>query len=283
ISERDEFSFLMLWNHLQESLRAESKEKLNRLARETDIDVVATRRLERGSLDERLLAINTLGWLRDDTNWKQLLAIAEDEDPVYSLSAAKALMRIDAERALPTLLPLIARREDWSIVTVAGFLREAGADLISEPLARAVLQVPPEQASRLIRFLELAHSHVSVPAVRTLIANSSDMEIITACLRVFQDAEDLAAVRKFLQDERWQVRREAANCLGRIGTEEDEIRLIDAAADEEWDVQYHAAQALANLPSIDLERLSKIAETHPNESARDIIRQVMAESRLAEI
>ncbi len=282
IRERDAVSFLMLWNHLQESLRAESKEKLNELAREVDIDVIAINLLERGSLDERLLAVNTLGWLRHDTNWDNFVSIAHSEDAVYSLTAAKALVRIDAEKAMPKLLPLIVKREDWALSTVGGIFREAGADLISEPLGRAILLAPKTQTARLIRFLEIAHADVAVPTIKRVLKDTSDMEIITACLRVFQDTEDLETVRKFLKDERWQIRLQAAVCLGRLGTEEDVDVLAESTADPEWWTRYRAAQSLANLPSMNLERLSDIAERHPDESARNIIRQVIAEKQVAE-
>lgn len=283
IEKRDAVSFMMLWNHLQASLRAESKEKLNRLAREADIDVIAMNLIERGSLDERLLAVNTLGWLRHDTNWEKLMEIANSADPVYSLSAAKALIRIDAEKAVPKLIPLIAAREDWSTETVAAILREAGADLISEPLSRAILQSPKNQTARLIRFLEIAHAEVAIPTIKRILKNSDDMEVITACLRIFQDADDLNTVRKLLKDERWQIRLQAAVCLGRIGTEEDENLLIQATNDPEWWTRYRAAQALANLPFMSLERLNKIAEEHSNEMARSIIRQVIAEKQVIDI
>jgi HEAT repeat protein len=199
------------------------------------------------------------------------------------LSAAKALIRIDGEKAVPKLIPLIAAREDWSTETVAAILREAGADLISEPLSRTILQSPKNQTARLIRFLEIAHAEFAIPTIKRVLKNSDDMEVITACLRIFQDADDLNTVRKLLKDVRWQVRLQAAVCLGRIGTEEDEDLLIQVTNDPEWWTRYRAAQALANLPSVDLERLNKIAEKHPNESARSIIRQVIAEKQVIDI
>lgn len=283
IKKRDAVSFLMLWNHLQESLRSESKEKLNRLAREIDIDVIAMDFLERGSLDERLLAVNTLGWLRHDTNWEKLVVIANDADPIYSLAAAKALMRITPEKAVRVLMPLIARRRDWATSTVGSILREAGADLISEPLAKTISVAPADQIPRLISFFEIAHAEVAIPAIKRILKTSSDLETITACLRLFQDVDDLYTVRNLLKDDRWQVRLQAAVCLGRIGIEEDEERLLQAAADPEWWVRYRSAQALANLPSITFEKLNQFAEGHPNNLVRNIIKQVVAEKQVAEI
>lgn len=280
LSRSDMLEFLLLWNHLQESLRDQGGENLIVVARLLKIDREALKLLGHRNLREKLLASQTLGSLRERSAWEDLRWMTESDDPVLSLSAARALMRIDTRRALPLILPIIARRDDWAYAVVGTILKEAGADVISEPLARAALLNTPEQAPRILRFLELAHPHTVVPAVRRIITNASDLETITACLRILQDPEDLPLVRAFLKDERWEIRLHAAVCLGRIGTPEDEARLIEATRDPHWWVRYRAAQALANLPFILPEQLEKIAETHPDKSARDIIRQVITEGKV---
>ena len=282
IKRRDEAAFLTLWNYLQESLRAEAKEELNRLAYSINIDAVAMRRLEEGSANEQLLAINTLGWLQESQAWSRLEEFLHGDDTRFALLAAKALIRIDAERAIAILVPLLVRRESWSLTVIAEMLRVAGADIISEPLARAAFDAPTEDAPRLIRLLALAHPGATIPVVRKLIGGVSEIEVVTACLHVLQDTEELDTVRRFLKDDRWQVRLQAAACLGRIGTEEDEPRLIEMTGDLEWWVRYRSAQALANLPSMTSERLAEIAENHPDKYARDIIRQVVTERQVAE-
>ena len=280
LPRRDVFSFLLLWNYLQDSLRDEAHENLNRVARQIGIDQQAFQLLEQGNLRRKLIAIQTLGWLREKQAWNKLLEIADDDDPVLSLTAAKALLRIDGALAVESIIEFVKRRDDWSTAMVAGMLSEAGADLISAPLARAALETPLEHAPRMIHFLELAHAEIALPVVHQMMERSTEMEIITACLRVLQNPEDLPIVRQLLKDERWQIRLQAAVFLGRTGTHEDEARLAHACGDLEWWVRYRAAQALAHLPSMSAEHLSEIAESHFNEFARDIIRQVIAERQV---
>lgn len=282
IKHRDESTFLTLWNYLQESLRAEAKDELNKLAYSMSIDSVAIRRLDEGNVNDQLLAINTLGWLQEPRAWNRLEKFLYSDDTRLALLAAKALIRIDAERAIAILVPLLIQRDSWSVTVIADMLRVAGADIISEPLARAALESPAEDAPRLIRLLALAHPGVAIPVVRKLIGRISEMEIVSACLHILQDTEELDTVRRLLQDERWQVRLQAAACLGRIGTEEDQPLLIEMTGDLEWWVRYRSAQALANLPSMNSERLVEIAENHPDNYARDIIRQVITERQVAE-
>ena len=277
-SRRNAFEFLLLWNHMQESLRmGEAGERLAAVAHRLLINQRALAMLDSRSLRTKLLAIQTLGYLKEGNAWDKLFLISRSCDPVLSLCAARALMRIDKEAALPSLLPELASREDWSLTIVGAMLKEAGADTISEPLARAVLLIPECQAPRMLRFLELAHSPAAAVAVRQLIARTTDLETITACLRILQDPEDLPIVRKFLKDGQWQIRLQAAVCLGRMGTIDDVPSLSHACGDLEWWVRYRAAQSLADLPFILPEKLKEIADQHQNEFGRDIISQVIAE------
>jgi HEAT repeat protein len=77
------------------------------------------------------------------------------------------------------------------------------------------------------------------------------------------------------------VRLHAAQALGRLGTREDEWHLRRALADSQWWVRYRAAQALGNLPFMDVDRLRRITEDVEDRYGRDILRQVIAEKELA--
>lgn len=277
----DAYSFLTLWNYLHESVRDEPKERLNTLARRCDMDAAALILARSGNARERLMGLSTLGNLRDDTTWSELVEMAEGRDAALSLAAARALMRIDARRAIKLLMPLIAAHEDWSLSFIAVMLKEAGADVVSEPLALAALAATPKYAPRLVRLLETAHAHVCILTVRRILRSTNDTETIIAALRVWNDPEDVEIARGFLRDDRWQVRVQAVRALGRTGTEEDEQLLLGALADTEWWVRYRAAQSLATLPSVSTEKLARFREGQHSEYARDILAQVIAERRLA--
>jgi len=266
---------------LHESVRDEPKERLNTLARNCDMDAAALILARSGNARERLMGLSTLGNLRDDTTWSELVEMAEGRDAAFSLAAARALMRIDARRAIRLLMPLIAAHEDWSLSFIAVMLKEAGADVVSEPLASAALAAAPTYAPRLVRLLETAHAHVCILTVRRILRSTNDTDTIIAALRVWNDPEDLETAREFLRDDRWQVRVQAVQALGRTGTEEDEQLLLGALADTEWWVRYRAAQSLATLPSVSSEKLARFREGQHSEYARDILAQVIAERGLA--
>jgi hypothetical protein len=282
VKRRDVASFLTIWNRLQDSIVGGFRERLNRIAISLGMDRVARQMLARGEVGQRLLAAATLGRLRDRAAWSDLLALSVDRDLVLSLSAARALLRIDSRAALERLLPLIAEREDWSPSAVVLMLLEAGADAISRPLAEAAVRAAPEQAHRLIRYFGLAHHEVVIPVVRELLVRRADhAECVTACLRVFRDTRDAAVVRRYLTDPQWEVRVRAIEVLGRIGIEDDRTHLTPLLSDSEWWVRYRAAQALCSLSSENLDCLAHMSVRHRDPFARDILTHALAERRYA--
>jgi HEAT repeat protein len=245
------------------------------------IERLARAMLNRRGLRERLLAVCALGQMRDNWSWDRLLELVRGSHLALSLAAARALVQINAKAAIPLLLPLMASREDWSPSVVVHMLQEAGADDVSGPLVKAALEVPPEQAHRLVRYFGVAHSQAAVPAVRQLIRRTTDVECLVACLRVFSDAGDLETVRRYLTHPTWEVRVQAVIALGRMGTPEDEASLVLLLSDPEWWVRYRAAHALHELPPADATRFDRIALRLDDRFARDMLVHVHAERRAA--
>lgn len=271
---------LNLWNHFQESLRGDAKEHLGRMAREVSIDKMALNMLVHRGLSNQLLAMMTLGNLRKQSAWQALLAKLEHDNPVISLAAARSLMQIDAAAAVEVMMPKLLLREDWSAARVASIFQEAGADVISLPLARLIRNAPQEKLPRLIPFLVLAYAGVSSAVVQEYLTASADPQVIVACLRVMSDARDLPLARQYLRHPDWPVRVQAAAVLGRMGVVEDVGELVHLLADPQWWVRYRAAQALSHMPFVTTAQLEQIFADQQDRYARDMLKQVLAE-RLA--
>lgn len=276
----DVFTFLALWNHLQESVLDQAKQGLNDVARRMGVPAIAHRMLERANLRGRLMAVATLGQLQDRSVWGPLCTFAASPHVVLSLAAARALIQIDRHAAVERLMPLIAIRLDWPAARVANLLSAAGADVISDPLARTAIAASPRHAPRLIRYLDVIHCETAIPAVRQIIREANDMEVIAACLRIFKDPEDLDTVRGFLDHPRWEIRVQAATAIGRLGTAGDEERLALLLNDPEWWVRYRSAHALCALLADSPGRLDRLQREHVNRFARDVLTQARAERLL---
>ena len=281
IGSGDVLPFLTLWNQLQESFIGDITHRLNEVARRVGMDDHARRMLEQRSLRGRLLAVSTLGHLRDRNDpesWNALVRLTSDPDDLLSLAAARALTRIDAASALPVILPPISEREDWSRNYVLAMLMDLGADVVSRPLTEAALHVPIERAQRLVQYFSAAQVGDAVPAVRAIINRSRNVECLAACLRVFADVDDLDTVREYLRHPSWQVRVQAVNVLARLGDSADYAVLLPLLSDSEWWVRYRAAKALCSLPGINLSRIITLSTEHDDAFARDMLVHVLAEA-----
>lgn len=293
LARRDLSNFLLLWNHLHESLLDESKDHLNQIAYALSIDRIALKMLRRRNLRGRLLATVTLGQLRERGAWDELSRITQNGDAISSVAAARALVLIDPEKAIPQLISLLTSRSDWTVARVASVLQTAGADIISDPIASAAIAFsladttkradqpePINHAARLVRYLQLTHSNSALTAARTIAGSSRDPEVLAASLQLLNSAEDLEIIRSCLKHEAWPVRVQAAGALGRVGEPEDERRLIALLSDKQWWVRYRAAQALSRLPSMHGPRLKSIRVKQPDPFARDMLAHVIAEIEL---
>jgi HEAT repeat protein len=142
------------------------------------------------------------------------------------------------------------------------------------------LQANAESAPRLIRFLAGVSPDEAAPVIRRILSAPVDDHLISTCLQVMSQAEDLDLVRPLLTHSRWHVRMQAAATLGRIGQAGDEQLLLPLLSDEQWWVRYRAAQALTKLPSIGEKDVLRIRNAQSDRFACDILDQVMAEQKI---
>jgi hypothetical protein len=279
LSRRDIVPFLTLWNQLHESFVGDIKTHLNDVGRRIGIEHIAQRLLENRSLSKRLLAVSTLGNLADRGSWDALVRMTSEPDGMLSLAAARALTRIDHTSALPVILPLAARRGDWSRNYVLGMLSDLGADVVSKPLTEAAAGIDPDEAHRLVQYFTVAHVTDVVPVVRSIIGRTRNVECLAACLRVFADVDHLDTVREYLHHPAWQVRVQAVNVLSRLGSGPDYNALLPLLSDPEWWVRYRAAKAICALPGVELSALRSLSTKHADKFARDMLVHVLAEAR----
>ncbi|MFO0773418.1 MAG: HEAT repeat domain-containing protein [Nitrospiraceae bacterium] len=276
IQPRDMVLVMYLWNHMQESIKGDMAKGLNDIASRVGMDRTAHRYLVEGRLREQLIAVSTLGHLRNHDDWDTLVALAGTENAFLSLAAARALVQIDATKALGVLVPLISHRSDWSPLKIITMLTAAGADVAAKAVGEAAVDAPPVMAARLIRYLAATKSPHALPPLRTMLTRPDCAdEVIAACLHVFglfSDPRDLTTVRRYLDHPTWFVRLQAAISIGAMGMEEDEPRLLALLQDDKWWVRYRAAEALVALPSMTLSKLLHVQAATQDEAIRDVLK-----------
>jgi hypothetical protein len=268
---------LLLWNHLQESLAGEGREKLVIFARFYKLDKIATLLLEKGNKRVQLLAISALGHLREKSAWNSLRRLMVSNNPVVALAAARAMVQIDPGAAMPLFVPQLCTRREWPQSKVATILKEADPEIISKPLAAAALFASREDAPRMIRFLAFVHHAAIAPTIHRILETASDPEVLVACFEVLNDPIDLDKVRCSVAHDSWRVRMTAAATLGRIGTKQDTQLLINRLSDDEWWVRYTAARSLVRLPWMTPSKVRSLQENRSAPREQAILNHVIAE------
>jgi HEAT repeat protein len=283
LTRRDHVVFLYLWNRSYEFLPETITAPLVHVARTVGSPQLATELLESRLLSQRILAVVTLGRLQERSAWAPISTLLTHHNSFLAFHAAQALLKIDANAALPLLIPVLGQRTDWSPLKTVSMLQTMGKDLASEILAQAAIQGHSDISPRLIRYLPVTKSRRGLPILRQFLHNAPpSTNMLAACLFVFgefRDQEDLPMVRRHLTHEAWYVRVQAATALGKLGTVEDEERLIGLFNDEQWWVRYRAGEALVSLESMTAEKLMSLQESLTSPDAHEILAPVLAKFR----
>jgi HEAT repeat protein len=275
--------FIRVWNEVHEPLRGRSTENLARIARTVGLEQELYQALRAKGFHDRVVALIALGHVSSQDSFSLLARYLDDTSPIMSLCAARALMQIDPQQAIPMLVPRIMRRADWSQGSIAAILAESDGALLAAPLAAATRQAALAVAPRMIRFLAGVSAAAAAPIIREFLRSSTDEPLISTCLLVISDREGLDCVRPILSHHRWHIRMQAAVTLGRLGAPGDEQQLISMLGDQQWWVRYRAAQALLHLEFIGSERLRAIQAAQSDPYAQDIITQVLAERAIGAV
>jgi hypothetical protein len=269
------------WNALQDSVRGDSGERLNAVARTLGLDVTARRYLHSRKVGRRILAIRTLGQLCDPTSWEPLQEQLASTNALISFYAAAALVRIDAQRAMPGIMNQLAERESWPGEAMARLLVDAGADVAREPIRALMLSLAPGKIPPLLPWLANVDAVLgSEVAIELLRRYPDDAHIVAAALLVVMDPKLLPEVARFADSKDADVRQSLAVAYGRLGAFNDAGTVAKLLCDRVWWVRYRAGQALLKLKGMTGDRLEAIRGHLGDVYAREMLDHVRAEAAL---
>ncbi len=277
LSKKDRVLFLEIWNHFNESVKGSSAENLNQLLRQLGLEEFIFQLVRRKS--ERLLALWTFGNLREVKAWEIVLHYCSAENPILSLTATQALLRIDAVRGLPLVLDSIKQREDWPVDKVRLILKELNPFFLDSILVQTSFNTQAPLQLRMIYFLKALRLPSSGLIIRKIIEQATENQVIAEGLSYLHTPEDLSLIRSFLHHPDAGVRAQAALALGYVGSSEDIEGLTKLLSDPNWKVRYQAAKALAQLPFVGAKGLEEMKDRF-SFKAQEIITHVVAEEAL---
>lgn len=279
-------TFLALWLNLYESSDESSREILVMIALQAGLETCLNQQLKPGNpVRQKILLLSTIGALKAATHWDVCLHDLHSENAFLSLAAARALLQINPEAALPQVLETLAQRSDWPSARVSVILMEVGIQRISEPLAALVRAASFEELPRLIPYLKIISGNVAVPLLQTLMSESErqqNEDVLLACLQVlggFSRFAQADTIIHCLEHPNPFIRAEAAIVLSRTGSFSDGKYIVGMLNDDTPLVQYKAAQALMNLPTMTEPKLLALQQRLENPNAVAMLNRVMSERR----
>ena len=277
---QEQVAFLELWNYLHESLRGDATVRLNDIGRHLRCDELARRLLREGSSAERLLAMLTLGHLRDSHAWSELEHVARSTDTIESLKAARAMIQIDPTAAARELLPAVLTRADWDVPRLARILGYAAPEVFGSLLAPRISDMPSPQQVRALELIEALHIRLPAAELARLLGSQLEPAVIAAALRLANAPQLRAATLAHLEHPEWRVRVQAVDAVARMATASDVQRLAARLGDREWWVRYRAAHALVALPFRGHQDPVVLKSLTEDRFGRDALDQVLAERGL---
>lgn len=279
LAPRDEASFLLLWNQLQDGLRGPPREGLNQLARAVGARGAALRRLRRGGALSRLLALRTLGYLGQAEDYDRVLAFLDVRPSALCLAAARALAHIDPRRAADEIWGRLGAHPDWPVAQLATVLREADVSRLAEHFVGSATGMPSAELQRLLPLVSLLDERSAGLVVGELLAGTDDPEVLAGALKHVRSAALLPRVARLCGHQAWPVRTQAAAALGRIGGPPERGLLVGLLGDPQWWVRYRAAQSLLGGAFGSRSEIAALAQGLEDRFARDIVTHVLAEGR----
>lgn len=269
------------WNAMHDSLKGESAERLNALAPWFGFDVAARRGLKSGSVSDRILAIRTLGNLRDSSSWKELQEQLVSDNALVSFHAAAALVSIDAQRAMPGIMRELSERESWPGEAMARLLVDAGAGIAREPIRALMLSLAPDKVPPLLPWLAHVDAVLGGEVAVELLRRHPEHEgIVAAALPVVQEPELLPELARYTESPSALVREHLAEAAGRLGGLDQQALLVRLMSDRVWWVRYRAAQGLLKLKGMTDARLVAVRAALTDRYASDMLDQAVAEAAL---
>ena len=281
VRRHDRTDLLEEWNSARSIVEGTAAKNLILLAQRAGVPELALRLLKKRRVRPRILAVQTFGNLRDADRRDAVRALVDYPNTALSVTAAMSLIQIDPQFGVSVIIPMIEKRRDWPRNRVSILLREAGSELVSEPIYRTIRSASNTNRIYLLQFAQLVEAEVLDALVDDLILESDDPGVLNAALKLVSGFKGVPRMAALTQHKAWFVRMQTAKVLGRMGQKEHLSLLESLLDDREWWVRYRAAQAITSLPFLGPNQLRQIRDRQTDPYAADILQQSFAEVGIA--
>jgi len=282
--DSDRRLLLGVFEELRKQLKGEFAERLNSLMRIMGLMTECLERLKHPIWYRRAQAAELLGNFNDPNVVLALYRTLEDSRHEVRIAAAQSLARLHAVQSVREIVnALIGNRTDPSLAVTEVF-RSLGPQHVPE--LRELLRDRQVTPTAKVLVIDALGRLGALSAVEELLEqyDHSYLPVRIATMQAFSrlhDPRSLPVVLLATRDAAWEVRAQAAICLGRLGSDEGIPALQPLLMDDQWWVRYHAAQSLAVLGHPGLLCLQTTAEDGESPEAANMAWGVLREKGLA--
>lgn len=277
LKRREIFWFLHLWNHHHQSLKGEKIQNLNDIIYKLKLERVILKMLKSIYTRKKIIAIISMGHLRNESAWSDLEKQAQSDNSFISLMAIRSLCKISVDRAIPFFLSLLVERDDYPFPIVNNLMKEIGSKYISRPLVQLLENGGESEVSSLMKYFHHVYQVDAEQTIRRILMNSCDQEVIARCIKYSNNPKDLDSILKHSKDSFWPIRMQVGAAIGRVGNMQNLPTLLTLIDDEVWWVRYRSAQALLKLPDLENNELGVVTTQLVSAKGKSAVQQVMLE------
>ncbi|MDH5730112.1 MAG: HEAT repeat domain-containing protein, partial [Gammaproteobacteria bacterium] len=202
-------------------------------------------------MKKRLVAILTLGNLSESNAWNKLVKLTRHKHTLLSMSAFHSLIKIDPNGSMLELGHLIIDRQDWPIFSMIKLLSEESPLTSCEKLKSIAHHYSDEQLVHILQYFEQLKCFGTSNIIHRILNESHNDSLICRALAALNDPTAIHFAFEFIDHEKWYVRVQAVNAIGRLGTAKEVPYLVARLSDPEWWVRYRAARAIVKMPFVD--------------------------------
>lgn len=281
LNRSEKLVLLRLWNYWYQSVSGNAKIRLKQFVCEIGCTDVAIDLVQRGNRAEKLLSSISLGNLNEPSAWGHLKALVDTEDQIVSLHAARAMLQVDAVRAIKELLPMILGRAHWDMSVLTQILWLSRNHFESE----VIEHWGNLNMSQQIRTLKLC-ANLGLPLTQDLMQQllqaDQPTEILLAALRLLDRLQNPAHrqdVMRLFDHSSAAVRAEAVKAHRTLADLRDIETLVDMLHDSDVTTRHHAATTLSQPTSLGLQRLGLLKEVLEDARAYEAVAVICAQHK----
>lgn len=259
-NERARWLFLKAWLHLQLSVKGAASERLTDLGRTLGLDALAMKHLRSRHYAKRMVALLTLGFLRQPSAVSVLQERMAQGHSHTAIYAGRALLEVDASAHASEVVRGVLGQHDMDLSLAAVMFKPFRPVLQTAMLAQWPRREPtdtsrnrPEPLGPMVRWLRLARAlQLQLPStlLAPLLDPQEDIESLIAAIRLFQGEVGIEPLLRLADHPDWRVRAQVARALSYVGSSSTLPLLVELTTDREWWVRFRSAQALFRLPGL---------------------------------